>query len=467
MLQEQSNQLQKWNVSELKRQPKFFSEDDLTEVVQVEEIFSNATQGQIASESQLESAFPGLDKTGMIKYVRQIRRELISQILEHGEMQISQKEREVFTGNKFKEVANIIASRIVHPLTNRPFPVEVVEEAMKNVKFNSKMNEDSKKQAVSCMRTLVKKYKVIRARMLIVLSCEQKYFTELLSFVQSKSQGEFEEDGERFFASFKELKSDKSGRSQIEVVAEPSRFRDLSEFMSKKLPTGALEMVEEAIINNTIGDIDEVNVMEPREDFNAEEDAQNDKANKGKAAEKQIDEMDIDRDVQATENEGGIKAAPKKGGKKRNNKSVQERSEAWAERKILEVEKIEHNFQQKQEFYADAGIKPADKKKKKKKKNVEAYNLGADPQQRKAKKEEEKEYEFSRVPEAVMAELQEQEFEYYCSSCPFGTNDINEYKAHFKTEWHKFNVIRKAESLFMVDEEQFKEYTVLKDFMKN
>lgn len=128
-------------------------------------------------------------------------------------MQISQKEREVFTGNKFKEIANIIANRIVHPVTNRPFPVEVVEEAMKSVKFNSKMNEDSKKQAVSCMRTLVKKYKVIRARMLIVLSCEQRYLHELLEFVQSKSQGELQEDGERWFASFKELKADKSGRS--------------------------------------------------------------------------------------------------------------------------------------------------------------------------------------------------------------------------------------------------------------
>lgn len=98
-------------------------------------------------------------------------------------MQISQKEREIFTGNKFKEIANIIASRIVHPTTNRPFPLEVIEEAMKSVNFTSKMNEDSKKQAVSCMRTLVKKYKVIRARMLIVLSCEPKYQNLLLQFV--------------------------------------------------------------------------------------------------------------------------------------------------------------------------------------------------------------------------------------------------------------------------------------------
>lgn len=46
-----------------------FREDNLAEVLQVEEVFSNATSGEIASESQLESAFPGLGKTAIIKYV--------------------------------------------------------------------------------------------------------------------------------------------------------------------------------------------------------------------------------------------------------------------------------------------------------------------------------------------------------------------------------------------------------------
>jgi ribosome maturation protein SDO1 len=80
-------------------------------------------------------------------------------------MQISQKEREIFTGNKFKEVANVIAEKIVHPVTNRPFPVEVIEEAMRTIRYNPKMNEDTKKQAISCIRALMTKYKIIRARM--------------------------------------------------------------------------------------------------------------------------------------------------------------------------------------------------------------------------------------------------------------------------------------------------------------
>jgi len=60
-------------------------------------------------------------------------------------MQISQKERLIFTNNKYKEVANVISTKIVHPVTNRPFPVEVIEEAMRNVGFKAKMNDDTKK----------------------------------------------------------------------------------------------------------------------------------------------------------------------------------------------------------------------------------------------------------------------------------------------------------------------------------
>jgi ribosome maturation protein Sdo1 len=102
-------------------------------------------------------------------------------------MQISKKEREIFTGNKYKEVANLVASKIVHPTTYRPFPVEVIEEAMKNVRFNPKMNEDTKKQAVGCIRTLIKKYKIIRARMLIILSCEIIEIDSLKAFVKERS----------------------------------------------------------------------------------------------------------------------------------------------------------------------------------------------------------------------------------------------------------------------------------------
>lgn len=45
------------------------SEDDLSEVLQVEEIFSNATQGEIASDNALQAVFGKISKMEMIKQV--------------------------------------------------------------------------------------------------------------------------------------------------------------------------------------------------------------------------------------------------------------------------------------------------------------------------------------------------------------------------------------------------------------
>lgn len=114
------------------------------------------------------------------------------------------------------------------------------------------------------------------------------------------------------------------------------------------------------------------------------------------------------------------------------------------------------------------GIQAAPKKKKKKKKrnNMDTYNLGSEPQQRKAKKLEHKDYEFTEVPAEFLEAIQDEEFEYYCSSCPFGTDEMDDYKGHFKSDWHRFNVTRKAKGKFQVMEDQYKEHIVLKEFIK-
>jgi ribosome maturation protein SDO1 len=219
-------------------------------------------------------------------------------------MQISQKERLIFTSNKFKEVANVISSKIVHPVTNRPFPVEVIEEAMKNVGFKAKMNDDTKKQAIACIRQLIRKYKIIRAKMLIILSCEDEDKETLTNLVKEKSSADLP-DYEKWFISYKELQLDGNGRFQIEVVAEPSKFRDISESMVSEMTTAALEIVEEAIVNNTIGDIDEVNIMEERELKKQDEEGEEEEPEEKIGAVRQIAEMEIDRDLMASM-KGGI-----------------------------------------------------------------------------------------------------------------------------------------------------------------
>lgn len=55
-------------------------------------------------------------------------------------------------------------------------------------------------------------------------------------------------------------------------------------------------------------------------------------------------------------------------------------------------------------------------------------------------------------------------YEYRCSACPFGTNVHDEFKTHFKCEWHKINTQRKVAQQPPLSEEEFKELVILKEF---
>ena len=55
-------------------------------------------------------------------------------------------------------------------------------------------------------------------------------------------------------------------------------------------------------------------------------------------------------------------------------------------------------------------------------------------------------------------------YEFKCSACPFGTNLQDEFKSHFKCEWHKINLQRKVGEQEALTEDQFKEFLILREF---
>jgi hypothetical protein len=188
-----------------------------------------------------------------------------------------------------------------------------------------------------------------------------------------------------------------------------------------------------------------MNVFEPRNENEIEDDEES--KEKEEKQEKEIGEMDIDRDLMASEKAGiiGFKKKKKKKKKKRNAQAFQ-----------AQPEEMEENA---------GGIQAAPKKRKKKKKRRggESHNLGAEPQVRKKQKQEKSEFLFNEVDPEILEDLED--FEMTCSCCPFGCDELSEYKAHFKTDWHRFNAMRKAKSLFMVSEEQYKESLIIQDFI--
>lgn len=198
--------------------------------MQIDEIFSNATQGEICPNSVLKKQFKGMDKETILKH-----------ILENGEIQISEKEREVLIESKFKEMVFIISQKIIHPQTKRPFPLEVIEDAVKSLGVAVRTNDSSKKQAIETIKQLKRKFWVERAPMKIRVTVD-KAKTQLCvaEFKTYSQEVNVITEGEE--------------KSQIEIVINPSLSREVSEFVSDEMG-GVFEIIDQNLQNRTVIEI--------------------------------------------------------------------------------------------------------------------------------------------------------------------------------------------------------------------
>jgi ribosome maturation protein SDO1 len=123
-------------------------------VLQTHTVFENVSKGKAAKKEDLMKAFGKEDQT-----------EICKDILEQGELQVSDKERQSQHESLFKDIANTVASmkteiyllnwalieqifadKCVNPETKRPYPVTFIEKAMKDVHFSVKPNRNAKQQ---------------------------------------------------------------------------------------------------------------------------------------------------------------------------------------------------------------------------------------------------------------------------------------------------------------------------------
>lgn len=61
---------------------------------------------------------------------------------------MSDKERQAQQDNLFKDVASILADKMVNPETSRPYTVTMLERALRDVHFNPDSKKSAKQQAL-------------------------------------------------------------------------------------------------------------------------------------------------------------------------------------------------------------------------------------------------------------------------------------------------------------------------------
>lgn len=131
-------------------------EKDLDEVLQSHTVFVNVSKGEVAKKADLVKCFEELEgnQTEICKY-----------ILSKGDLQVSDKERQAQQEAMFKDIATVISDKCVNPESKRPYPVSIIEKAMKECHIAVKPNKSSKQQALDTIGKLQASIPIERAMM--------------------------------------------------------------------------------------------------------------------------------------------------------------------------------------------------------------------------------------------------------------------------------------------------------------
>lgn len=131
-------------------------ETDLGEVLQIDTVFTNVSKGNLASSKDLLDAFGTSDQKAVCR-----------EILDKGELQVSEQERGALVESMFRDVAAIVVEKAVNPENNRPYTISMIQNAMKQLHFSVNTSKSAKSQALDVIRKLKEVMPIARACMLL------------------------------------------------------------------------------------------------------------------------------------------------------------------------------------------------------------------------------------------------------------------------------------------------------------
>ncbi len=131
-------------------------ETDLSEVLQIDSVFTNVSKGLLASAKDLMETF-GTSDTNTVCRI----------ILEKGELQVSEEERASLYDSTFRDIASLVADKAVNPDNNRPYTVSMIQNAMKQIHYSVNVSKSTKSQALDVIKRLKSVMPIARAAMLL------------------------------------------------------------------------------------------------------------------------------------------------------------------------------------------------------------------------------------------------------------------------------------------------------------
>ncbi len=155
----------------------------MEEVLQAHQLYLNVSKGIVAKKEDLKKCFNTEDMEEAIMQVS-IRIPIFAnpyfvtiyvlQVLQKGDIQVSEKERQLMNEKLFRDIATIVAEKCVNPDTKRPLTVSIVEKAMKDMHFSVQEKRNAKQQALEVIKLLKGKIPIQRAQMKLKIVASSK-----------------------------------------------------------------------------------------------------------------------------------------------------------------------------------------------------------------------------------------------------------------------------------------------------
>ncbi|CAB9515325.1 maturation protein SBDS [Seminavis robusta] len=133
-------------------------ETDLSEVLQTDRIFANVSKGEFAKHADLQKVFGTKNEESIAQT-----------ILTKGALQVSDLERQAQLENTLAQIATWVASHCVHPTSQRPYTISQVKYAL-GKQYQVQPHKPIKKQYLDCVKFLKTKIPIERAKMELALS---------------------------------------------------------------------------------------------------------------------------------------------------------------------------------------------------------------------------------------------------------------------------------------------------------
>jgi len=194
-------------------------EKDLDEVLQSTTVFSNVSKGILAKREDMIQVFGTDDEE-----------KICIKILQDGQLQVSDKERQVELENRVRDVAGILSEKCINPKSKKPYTIGVLERALKDIHFSADPKKPAKLQAVETLPLLQAQFPIERAQM------------QLRVVVPASSSQDFQALLARRRAVVTE-QSIEGDDLVVECCIDPGAYRELNGFVADEGQRGRLDVV--------------------------------------------------------------------------------------------------------------------------------------------------------------------------------------------------------------------------------